>query len=33
MRNPEADAHAITAFEKLVALSLPGLVPRPEQSR
>jgi AcrR family transcriptional regulator len=30
MRDPEADARALTAFEKLVASSLPGLKTQPE---
>jgi hypothetical protein len=30
MRDPEADARALTAFEELVASSLPGLTTRPE---
>ena len=30
MRDPEADARALTAFEKLVASSLPKLAPQPE---
>jgi AcrR family transcriptional regulator len=31
MRDPEADARALTAFEKLVASSLPGRKARPER--
>jgi AcrR family transcriptional regulator len=30
MRDPEADAHALTAFDELVASSLSGQTPRPE---
>jgi len=33
MRDPEADARALTAFEKLVTSSLPGRKARPEQRR
>jgi hypothetical protein len=33
MMDPEADARALTAFEKLVTSSLPGGKSRPERSR